>query len=146
MIANKKAHCITKQGPNTVTSQTKGSTVDNESTRTEPPHLTDSCQSHLGWGLNVFEWCQIFDLDSANVKTQKMFSSHEYSMQHWRNLIKLTHYDKTTIMAHDAQIVRAKENLKFSHGGWKLLMNATVKISWEFSIVLYSWKARIFLV
>ena len=54
-----------------------GSTEDNESTRTEPPHLTDSCQSNLGWGLNVFEWCQIFALDSAIVKTQKLFSSHE---------------------------------------------------------------------
>ena len=32
-------------------------------------------------------------------------------------LIKLTHYDETTKMAHDSQIVRAKESLKLSHGG-----------------------------
>ena len=32
------------------------------------------------------------------------------------NLIKLTHYDKTMKMAHDSQIVRAKENIKLSHG------------------------------
>ena len=27
------------------------------------------------------------------------------------------HYDETDKMAHDSQIVRAKENLKLSHGG-----------------------------
>ena len=32
-------------------------------------------------------------------------------------LIKLTHYDETKKRAHDSQIVRAKENLKVSHGG-----------------------------
>ena len=32
-------------------------------------------------------------------------------------LIKLTHYDDTKKMAHDSQIVRAKENLKLGHGG-----------------------------
>ena len=37
---------------------------------------------------------------------------------HGKNtLIKLTHYDKTKKMAHDSQIVRAKENLKMSQGG-----------------------------
>ena len=32
-------------------------------------------------------------------------------------LIKLTHHDETKERAHDSQIVRAKENLKLSHGG-----------------------------
>ena len=31
--------------------------------------------------------------------------------------IKLNHYDETTKRTHDSQIVRAKENLKLSHGG-----------------------------
>ena len=30
---------------------------------------------------------------------------------------QITHYDETKKMAHDSQIVRAKENLKLSHGG-----------------------------
>ena len=34
-----------------------------------------------------------------------------------KNLIKLTHYDETKKSAHDSQIVKAKENLKLSHGG-----------------------------
>ena len=33
------------------------------------------------------------------------------------NQIKLTHYDVTKKMAHDSQIVRAKEILKLSYGG-----------------------------
>ena len=34
----------------------------------------------------------------------------------WRNsLIKLTHYDETKKGVHDAQLVRAKENIKMSH-------------------------------
>ena len=32
------------------------------------------------------------------------------------NQIKLTHYDDTKKRAHDLQIVRVKENLKFSYG------------------------------
>ena len=32
-------------------------------------------------------------------------------------LIKLTLHDETKKRAHDSQIVRAKENLKLSHGG-----------------------------
>ena len=32
-------------------------------------------------------------------------------------LITLTHYDETKNKARDSQIVRAKENLKLSHGG-----------------------------
>ena len=31
---------------------------------------------------------------------------------------QLTHYDETKKMAHGSQIVRAKENLKLSHGGF----------------------------
>ena len=33
-------------------------------------------------------------------------------------LIKLLHHDETKKRAHDSQIVRAKENLKLSHGGF----------------------------
>ena len=36
-------------------------------------------------------------------------------------LIKLTLHDETKKRAHDSQIVRAKENLKLSHGGYKNL-------------------------
>ena len=31
---------------------------------------------------------------------------------------KLTHYDETKKRTNDSQIVRAKENLKLSHGGY----------------------------
>ena len=34
-----------------------------------------------------------------------------------RQALKLTHYDEKEKRAHDSQIVRAKENLKLSHGG-----------------------------
>ena len=30
---------------------------------------------------------------------------------------QITHHDETKKLAHDSQIVRAKENLKMSHGG-----------------------------
>ena len=33
------------------------------------------------------------------------------------DIIKLMHYDEKKKMAHDSHIVRAKENLKLSHGG-----------------------------
>ena len=33
------------------------------------------------------------------------------------NQIKLTHYDETKKRAHDSELVKAKENLKLSHGG-----------------------------
>ena len=33
------------------------------------------------------------------------------------NLIKLTHFEETTKMANDSQIVRAINNLKLSHDG-----------------------------
>ena len=33
------------------------------------------------------------------------------------SIIKLTHCDETEKLAHDYQIVRAKENLKLRHGG-----------------------------
>ena len=50
-----------------------------------------------------------------------MFSSHGGHLanamyHHGETLIKLTHHDETKIRAHDSQIVRAKENLKLSHG------------------------------
>ena len=41
-----------------------------------------------------------------------------FAMYHHReSIIKLTHYDETKKRAHDSQKVRAKENLKLSHGG-----------------------------
>ena len=36
---------------------------------------------------------------------------------HGEQTIELTHYDEAKKMAHDSQIVRAKENLKLSNGG-----------------------------
>ena len=53
-----------------------------------------------------------------------MFSSHgghlTNAMYHHgkNNLIKLLHHDETKKRAHDSQVVRAKENLKLSHGGF----------------------------
>ena len=52
-----------------------------------------------------------------------MFNSHggflTIAIYHHREkkLIKLTHYEETKKSAHDSQIVRAKENIKLSHGG-----------------------------
>ena len=74
-------------------------------------------------GLNAFYWYQIFALDSAVVEVQEMFSSHGGHLtnamyHHGKNtLIKLLHHDETKKRAHDSPIVRAKENLKLSHGG-----------------------------
>ena len=76
-----------------------------------------------GRRLNAFYWYQIFALDSAVVEVQEMFSSHGGHLtnamyHHGKNtLIKLLHHDETKKRAHDSQIVRAKENLKLSHGG-----------------------------
>ena len=76
-----------------------------------------------GGGLNAFYRYQIFALDSAVVELQEMFSSHGGHLTNamypkWRNTrIKLTHHDETKKRANDSQIVRAKENLKLSHGG-----------------------------
>ena len=48
----------------------------------------------------------------------KLFRSHggflTYAMYHYR---EITHYDETKTMAHETQIVRAKENQKLSQGG-----------------------------
>ena len=74
-----------------------------------------------GGGLNAFYLYQVFALDSDVVEVQEIVSSHgrllTIAMYHGETLIKLTHYDKTKKKAHDSQIVRAKENLKLSHGG-----------------------------
>ena len=40
-----------------------------------------------------------------------------YYLVQRNNQIRLSHYDDTKKMAHDSQIVRAKENLKLSYGG-----------------------------
>ena len=102
-----------------------GVTINKKSTTTEPRLRTDSSLSHRGGGggLNAFYWYQIFTLDSAVVEVQEMFSSHgghlTNAMYHHgdNTLIKLTHHDETKKRAYDSQIVRAKENLKLSHGG-----------------------------
>ena len=64
---------------------------------------------------------KIFALDSAVVEAQNVELAwripNYYSASSKRQPIKLTHYDETGKMAHDSQIVRAKENLKLSHGG-----------------------------
>ena len=52
-----------------------GVTINNTSTKTEPPHLNGQ-QSMPPGGLNAFYWYQIFALDSAVVELQEMFSSH----------------------------------------------------------------------
>ena len=71
-----------------------------------------------GGGLDAFYWFQIFALDSAVVEVQEMFSSLGSLLttamyHHGETLIKLAHYDETKKRA-----VRAKENLKLSHGGF----------------------------
>ena len=75
-----------------------------------------------GGGLNAFYWYQLFALDSAVVEVQEMFSSHggfltNAMYHHGETLIQLTRHDETKKRAYDSQIVRAKENLKLSHGG-----------------------------
>ena len=63
-------------------------------------------------GLNAFNWYQIFDLDSAVVEVQEMFSSHGGHLtsamyHHGKTLIKLTHHDEAKKRAHNLQIVRS---------------------------------------
>ena len=63
-------------------------------------------------GLYAFYWCYIFAIDSVVVKAHaKPFSSHVSNASSQRKyLIKLTHYN-------EKKLVKAKENLQFSHGG-----------------------------
>ena len=73
-------------------------------------------------GLNAFYWYQIFALDSAVVEVQEMFSSHGGHLtnamyHHGKHSNQINTHDETKKRAHDSQIVRAKENLKLSHGG-----------------------------
>ena len=61
-------------------------------------------------------------------------------------LIKLTLHDETKKMAHDSQIVRAKENLKLSHGGnhltekenWVLCLNYVLAVVCMLVFCVYS--------
>ena len=64
-----------------------------------------------------FHWYQIIALDSAVVEELELFISHGGHLTNAMYLTKLTHYVETKKRAHDSQIVRAKENLKLSHGG-----------------------------
>ena len=45
-------------------------------------------------------------------------------------LIKLTLHDETKKSAHDSQIIRAKENLKLSHGGSVLVNGSSSHPVW----------------
>ena len=64
-------------------------------------------------GLNAFYWYQIFDLDSAVVEVQEMFSSlgghlTNAMYHHGKNTLnKLLHHDETKKRAHNLQIVRS---------------------------------------
>ena len=54
---------------------TMGVTINKKSTTTEPPPENGQQPKPL-WGLNAFNWYQIFALDSAVVEVQEMLSSH----------------------------------------------------------------------
>ena len=54
-------------------------------------------------------------LKHKNVKLAWRIANY-YSASSKRQAIKSTHYDETEKRVHDSQIVRAKENLKLSHG------------------------------
>ena len=54
---------------------TMGVTINNESTTTEPPLLSEQQPKPLR-DLNAFYWYTIFALDSAVVEAQTMLSSH----------------------------------------------------------------------
>ena len=93
-----------------------GITINNESTTTEPTPSNGQQPQTLG-GLNAFYCCQIFALGSALLRhiNVKLANSHllQYSiMEKQSNRI-----GETKKRAHDSQKVRAKENLKLSHGG-----------------------------
>ena len=70
------------------THKTMEATINNDSTTTEQP-LSMFIRSH--WGLSLF-YCQMFALDSAVVKLEKMLSSHggfiTYPMYHHGETIK----------------------------------------------------------
>ena len=75
-----------------------------------------------GRGLNCIFWYHIFVQDSAGVEAQNMLSLHgrflTIAMSHHRrqfNLINALWWNRK--MAHNSQIVKAKENLKLSDGG-----------------------------
>ena len=97
-------------------------TINKKSTTTEPAPKNGQQPKPPG-GLNAFYWYQIFALDSAVVEVQEIISSHGGHLtnamyHHGKNiLINILHHDETKKRAHDSQIVRAKENLKLSHGG-----------------------------
>ena len=54
-----------------------GVTINNESTKTEPPHYNGQHPISLGGGvLNAFNWYQIFALYSVVVEAPKMLCSY----------------------------------------------------------------------
>ena len=65
----------TQQNIEQLQNPTMGVTINNKSTTTEAPPYNGQQSKPLG-GLNAFYWYQIFTLDSAVVKAQKMLSSH----------------------------------------------------------------------
>ena len=75
-----------------------GVTLNNKSTTERPPWNRQQPKPRgMGVGLSAFYWHQIFAL--------------------------LIHYGETKKKAPESQIVRAKENLKLSHGGKKKTRN-----------------------
>ena len=101
-----------------ITESHKGSNDKQQVNNNRTTALERTAASATG-GLNAFYWYQIFALDSAVVEVQLAWKPINYcNVLSWRNtLIKLTHYDETKKRAHDSLKVRAKKNLKLSHGG-----------------------------
>ena len=65
----------------------------------------------------------------ANAEADMIRTKKQYVP--WRNtVIKLTPHDETKKRAHDSEIVRAKENLKLSHG-LKQYVICTHPSGWE---------------
>ena len=99
--------------------------INKKSTTTEPPLLNGQQPKPPG-GLNAFYWYQFFALDSAVVEVQEMLTRIEAFLlmqciiiEKHSILIKSTYHDETKKRAQDSQIVKAKENLKLSHGGYR---------------------------
>ena len=87
-----------------------GVTINKKSTTEPPPKNGQQPKPPGGGGGDL------------NAEVQEMFSSHGGHLtnamyHHGNTLIKLTLHDETKKRAHDTQKVRAKENLKLSHGG-----------------------------
>ena len=79
----------------------------------------------VGGGLNAFYWYQIFALDSSVVVLLKH-----------KNI-------KLEKRAHEFQIVRAKENLKLSHGGHSYSQSPLVLLKCMGGNTIYEGQSKI---